>query len=174
MDKNEYYKNQKEQKKEFKNYRKFWRKILIWGAVAVASALIIPYSTMYSALKGLGGLILGGETAELVATNATFFIQWGLAAAGAIGALVNGWKASSSKAKIENLQSEEEDLIDGFINENDNVKSENERLKSKVESLEKKNTKTKTETRRNTNTIDLSKNNSSYTEEEINTKKHTK
>ena len=125
MDK-EYSKNQKYQRKSFKKYRKYIGRILLWGGIAVASAFILPYGALFTALKGLVG--------EYVAGSATFFAQWGLTALGGIGAVVNTIKANRERKKIDNAQDDEENIIDSMVNEND-------KLKRKIENLEKSKTK---------------------------------
>lgn len=122
----EYDKNQKYQRKAFKKYRKYICKILLWGAVAVASAFVIPYGGLFAALKGILG--------ESLAMNATFFAQWGITALGAIGSIVNVIKANRERKKIDNAQDDEENIIDSMVNENDE-------LRRKVEDLEKTKTK---------------------------------
>ena len=129
----EYEKNQNAQRKSFRKYRKYIGKILLWGAVAVASAFIIPYGGMFSALKGLVG--------ESIAMNATFLTQWGLTAGGVIGSLVNAVKANRERKKIDDAQDEEENIIDGMVNENDD-------LKRKVDSFEKAKTKSLVENKK--------------------------
>lgn len=123
----EYEKNQKSQRKSFKNYRKYIKKGIILGAIAVASAFVIPFGGLMTALKGVVG--------ESLAMNATFFTQWGLTALGGIGAIVNGIKARNARKNIDNAQDEEENIIDGMVNETDD-------LKRKVNQLEKTKTKT--------------------------------
>ena len=121
MDNKEYSTNQKKQKKSFKKYRKYIGRIFLWGGIALVSAAFFPVGVA-TALKGMLGDFLGG--------SASFFLQWGIAGAGAIGAAVNGIKANSERKKIEIAQDEEEDIVDRIINENDN-------LTKKVESYEK-------------------------------------
>ena len=118
----EYKRNQRVQRKSFKKYRKYIGKIFLWGAIAVASAFLIPYEAMFAAIKGLLG--------ESIAINATFFTQWGIVAGSLLGSVVNAIKANHERRKIDNAQDEEENIIDGMVNEYD-------KLKSKVDSLEK-------------------------------------
>ena len=122
----EYDKNQKYQRKSFKKYRKYIGRILLWGGIAVASAFILPYGALFTALKGLLG--------ESIASSATFFAQWGIVAAGGIGAVINAIKANRERKEIDNAQDDEENIIDSMVNENED-------LKRKVESLEKGKTK---------------------------------
>lgn len=99
------------------------------GAVAVASAFVIPYGGLFTALKGLLG--------ESIAINATFFTQWGIAAAGVIGSVINVIKANRERRKIDNAQDDEENIIDSMVNENDELKRKVENLeKSKVKTME--------------------------------------
>ena len=134
----EYDRNQKYQRKSFKQYRKYIGRILLWSGIAVASAFIIPYESLFTFLKGMLG--------ESIAMNATFLAQWGITAVGGIGAIINTLKANHERRKIDDAQDEEENIIDNMLNENDE-------LKKKVESLEK--TKTKTiEEKTNVKSID--------------------
>ena len=143
MDK-EYDKNQKEQKRTFKKYRKFIGKALLYGGIGLASALFFP-AGVFTALKGLLG--------ESIAMNLTFFTQWGIAAAGAIGAGVNALKAHKARKKIEESQDYEEEIIDSMQEEKDN-------LEEKVKEYEKELTKQKD----NNKTNDNSKTNSNTNE----------
>ncbi len=138
----EYQSNQKKQRKSLKKYRKSILKALLWGGIGIASAFLIPYGGMFSALKGFIG--------ESIAMNATFFTQWGVALAGVGGAVINGIKAIHERNKIEKAQDEEEDIVDRILNENDN-------LSKKIDNLEKQ--KTKEENKKNTMSNDLTKNN---------------
>ena len=125
MDK-EYSKNQKEQRKSFKKYRKYIKRSLLYGAIAIASAFVIPYEGLYTLLQGYLG--------ESLAASATFFIQWGIAGFSALGSIFNAFNANRERKKIEDTQDEAENIFDSVVNENDE-------LKKKVENLEKTKTK---------------------------------
>ena len=156
MDSVAYKTNQNKQKKSLKKYRKHILKALLWGGIGLASALFFP-AGVFPALKGVLG--------ESIAMNATFLTQWGIAAAGGIGAVVNTIKANRERKKIEVSQDEEEDIVDAMITENDN-------LSRKVEGLEKQ--KVKEEKKSNTLGNNLTKSNSSIDYEEEEEKKHTR
>lgn len=131
----EYSNNQKIQKKSFKKYRKYIGRVLLWGAVAVASAFVIPYGTLFASLTNLVGRSL--------AANITFFTQWGLVAAGGMGAVVNVFKANHERRKIDIAQDEEENIIDSMVNENDKLKQKVENLEKSKEKVYEENTKVK-------------------------------
>ena len=138
MDK-EYDKNQKAQKKSLEKYRKHIGKALLWGGIGLASALFFP-AGVFPALKGLLG--------ESIAMNLTFFTQWGIAAAGAIGAGVNSLKAHKERKKIEESQEYEEEIIDAMQDEKTNLE---EKVKEYENELSKQKANTKANDNKKTN-----------------------
>ena len=143
MDK-EYDKNQKEQKKTFKKYRRFIGKALLFGGIGLASALFFP-AGVFPALKGLLG--------ESIAMNATFFTQWGIALAGAIGAGVNALKAHRARRKIEESQEYEEEIIDAMQEEKGNLEEKVKEYEKEL-TMQKENNKTSNNSKANSNTFE--------------------
>ena len=109
----EYTKNQKKQRNAFNKYRKYIKKGLLWGGVGIISALIFPWKSVFTFAKGLIG--------ESLATSITFFSQWGIAGLGLAGAMVNSIKALRERKKIDDAQDDEENIIDGMVNETDKL-----------------------------------------------------
>ena len=146
---NEIRNNQKEQRRSLKKYRKHIGKILLWGGVAVASAFVFPYGGIFNLLKGVIG--------ESLAMNAVFFTQWGITGAGLIGGIMNAIKAKHERGKLENAQDEAEDLADGLVNENDELKRKVEELaKDKTKELDKESpVKTMSDKEKEYNTRDI-------------------
>ena len=144
----EYKENQKKQKKTFKKYRKYIGRVLLWAGIGIASAIFFPGAAVMGALQGVLGEFLAGSVA--------FFGQWGIAAAGLVGAVTNGVKAFHAAKTINNSQEEEEDIVDSIVRDKEN-------LERKVEDL------SKTKVKNNENTKDLemnlTKDNSSIHEE---------
>lgn len=134
MDK-EYQANQRKQKRTFKKYRKYIGRIFLWAGIGLASAIFFPGAAVMGALKGFMGDFLAGSVA--------FFGQWGIAAAGLVGSVINGIKARHAAKTIDDSQEEEENIVDCMVRDNEN-------LVRKVDNLSK--TKVKEE---NVNTADL-------------------
>ena len=122
MDK-EYRDNQRKQKKTFKKYRKYIKKILIWAGIGIASAAFFPGAALMNALTGLIG--------SYYATSAAFFAQWGITAIGFGTAAYNGYKAYRAANTIDDLQDEEENTVDGICRDKDNAEKELAAVKNK-------------------------------------------
>lgn len=135
----EYNDNQKKQRKAFKKYRKYIGKILLWGGISVVSTFVLPWNGLLNLLNPILGNYIAGSV--------TFFSQWLLTGAGVLGAVTNAIKANRERKRIDDSQDEEENIIDGMVNENDE-------LKRKVENLEKSKSKTIDKEERYTKTYD--------------------
>lgn len=147
MDK-EYQANQRKQKRTFKKYRKYIGRIFLWAGIGLASALFFPGAAVMGALKGLMGEYLAGSVA--------FFGQWGIAAAGLVGSVINGIKARHAAKTIDDSQEEEENIVDCMVRDK-------EHLERKVDNLSK--TKDKKEENVKTANLELVKSNSTITNE---------
>ena len=114
--------NQKAQKKSFKKYQKYIRRIILWIGLGVVSTFVFPSGIIYNFLKGF--------LSEYIAGSISVWAQILCMGASVVETIVNSFKAVKEKSKINDLQDEEENIIDVIMNENDE-------LKKKVESLEK-------------------------------------
>ena len=139
MDSKEYYNNQKQQRKSFKNYRKHMLKLLGSSLVGMAAAFAIPWRVLFNFLLKF--------TTEYIAGSVTIWTQIALMAFCGIKAVYHTYKAAKEKVKMDNLQGSEEDMVDSLINENDN-------LLKKVDSLENEKVKTKEEVKTTTKSYD--------------------
>ena len=147
MDK-EYRANQRKQKRTFKKYRKYIGRVFLWAGIGLASALFFPGGAIMGALKGLMGEYLAGSLA--------FFGQWGIAAAGLVGSIVNGIKAHNAAKTIDDSQEEEENIVDCMVRDK-------EQLERKVDNLSK--TKVKEEENVKTAELKIVKGNTSITDD---------
>ena len=119
----EYQDNQKKQKKTFKKMRKYIGRIFLWAGIGIASAAFFPGGAIMELLKGTLG--------ELLARSVAFFGQWGIAATGLVGAIINGIKAHNAAETIDDSQEEEENIVDCLVRDKG-------KLERKVEDLSKK------------------------------------
>lgn len=149
MNSSEYSVNKKKEIKAFKKYRKYIRKIFTWATIAVASAFIIPYGSLFTLLKGV--------VSEYLASSITFIAQWGLATLGGLGTIINAINAYQERKKVEEAQDEEDNIVDVLINENDKLSKQVESLekeKVKVNNVVKSNTKTNNNLEKNHRNMD--------------------
>ena len=132
MDNKEYRNNQKKQKKAFKSFRKYIKRAFVWAGIGVASAFLLPWSALMPLLKI--------PFSPLIAGSITFFAQWGITAAGVIGAAINGLKARYAAKTVDKAQQEEENIVDCMVLEGDKLERKVENL-SKSKELENDKTK---------------------------------
>ncbi len=131
MDK-EYRDNQRKQKKTFKKFRKYIKKILLWAGIGIASAAFFPGAAVMNALTGLIG--------SYYATSAAFFAQWGITAIGFGTAAYNGYKAYRAANTIDDLQGEEENTVDVICRDRDDAVRKYESVARKLENVKNKET----------------------------------
>lgn len=131
MDK-EYSKNQRSQKKSFKEYRKHMIRAGISIVLALLGTFAFPSSLVVELLKGFG---------EYVGVSVAVWSKILLMAGGTIGTIVNGIKAKKVKDKIDDLNDLEEEIVEKIVYDKEKLEQKNhdlEKTKLKEEVLDQK------------------------------------
>ena len=132
MTNNEYRDNQRIKKKEFKKYRKAMSKLVFGVILTLVAAFVLP-ETILPAFN----TFLKGFLTPYIAGSITVFTQIGLTIAGALTTVVNAFKATKARTKLDEAQDKEEETVEKIFDKIEALTNDNTNLKEKVSSLQK-------------------------------------